>query len=338
MNSEPYHGQDQPGVMLVAQVTANRSEAPGAVPVERPRRRNRDTAVDSIPCFLAAVLGGVLIFSGCQIYTRESAEKARNRAAEEVRNRVRQISSGELMEPSVTDSIIHLAWKGDERELRAHLAAGKDINQSDQWGLTALHYAAGNGYVATAEVLFEYGADVNRLTNVGEKTPLHLAARNNRIEMVELLVARGSSVNQSAGPRTPQIAILTFERFHSIDRSTGYSGTPLHEAAEKGHTGVAGLLLDAGANVNAWTKSFPDVTPLHFAAENGHAETVELLLSRGAGINVITYHPFVADSLLERATGEIRMHTKPQRTAHGLAKMNNHAEVIRILEARGGQE
>jgi len=64
--------------------------------------------------------------------------------------------------------------------------------------------------------------------------------------------------------------------------------TPLHEAAGKGQTEVAGLLIDKGANVNASTGGFWSVgatTPLHFAARMGQIEVAELLLNNGAQVN-----------------------------------------------------
>ena len=57
--------------------------------------------------------------------------------------------------------------------------------------------------------------------------------------------------------------------------------TPLHAAALEGHAEVVGLLIDAGADVNART-SGTKTTPLHSAAGGGHAEVARLLLEHGA--------------------------------------------------------
>jgi ankyrin repeat protein len=62
--------------------------------------------------------------------------------------------------------------------------------------------------------------------------------------------------------------------------------TPLHYAAWKGHTEVAALLLDFGADVNAkndnghWGN-----TPLHAAAHGNRRAVAELLIARGADIH-----------------------------------------------------
>lgn len=54
-------------------------------------------------------------------------------------------------------------------------------------------------------------------------------------------------------------------------------------AAHAGHTTVASLLLDHGANINA-SRGFDHWQPIHLAASRGHQAVVELLLARGADI------------------------------------------------------
>merc|ERR1712130_453747 len=60
--------------------------------------------------------------------------------------------------------------------------------------------------------------------------------------------------------------------------------TPLLSAAEKGHTDICGLLLASGSNVNDMTPNSKD-TALWTAAINGNNTLVEALLSWGAGVN-----------------------------------------------------
>ena len=56
--------------------------------------------------------------------------------------------------------------------------------------------------------------------------------------------------------------------------------TPLCEAAYKGHTDVAQLFLDRGADPNLGSKI--GWSPLHMAAIKGHKDVMLLLLDRGA--------------------------------------------------------
>jgi ankyrin repeat protein len=61
------------------------------------------------------------------------------------------------------------------------------------------------------------------------------------------------------------------------------SNTPLHLAAQNGHSEIAELLLAHRADVNAGNKD--GLTPLHYAAMNGKRDVVELLLAHGADVN-----------------------------------------------------
>jgi ankyrin repeat protein len=63
--------------------------------------------------------------------------------------------------------------------------------------------------------------------------------------------------------------------------------TPLHAAATSGQNDVVALLLDNGANIQAWSEGMGG-TALHLACLYGHLETVKLLLNRGCHIETRT--------------------------------------------------
>ena len=66
-------------------------------------------------------------------------------------------------------------------------AKGEDVNaKDDQFGWTALMYAATNGHTTVVEVLLDKGADVNATDTKG-RTALMLAVQNGRPEIVQLL-------------------------------------------------------------------------------------------------------------------------------------------------------
>lgn len=73
------------------------------------------------------------------------------------------------------------------------------------------------------------------------------------------------------------------EAVHSV---IGNRVTPLHIAAAADEAEIVGILLDAGANVDARTRG--DFTPLHWAASRGAVAAVRLLLDAGAQINTPT--------------------------------------------------
>lgn len=62
--------------------------------------------------------------------------------------------------------------------------------------------------------------------------------------------------------------------------------TPLHCASWKGHQGVAAVLIDAGADVNAHNQNEHwGTTPLHAAAHANQAAIAQMLIEHGADLN-----------------------------------------------------
>nr|XP_020468667.1 cyclin-dependent kinase 4 inhibitor C [Monopterus albus]XP_020468668.1 cyclin-dependent kinase 4 inhibitor C [Monopterus albus]XP_020468669.1 cyclin-dependent kinase 4 inhibitor C [Monopterus albus]XP_020468670.1 cyclin-dependent kinase 4 inhibitor C [Monopterus albus] len=74
--------------------------------------------------------------------------------------------------------------------VEALLEAGADPNLRDPvLSLTVVHDAAREGFVDTACVLMQHGANVNLVDEQGN-LPLHLAAREGHLEVVRLLIGR----------------------------------------------------------------------------------------------------------------------------------------------------
>ena len=118
-------------------------------------------------------------------------------------------------------------------------------------GCTPLFHAAWGGYIALAELLLEYGADVNEKDDSGE-TPIHGASGWGRSKMVSWLISKGAEVNVP---------------------SRGY--TPLHWAAQNGTGVVAQILLDAGADPNALDHI--GISPLDRARESNNLPVIRVL-------------------------------------------------------------
>jgi len=78
--------------------------------------------------------------------------------------------------------------------LKEYVAAGKDLNERDELGLTLLVRSAQSGDVEAVKYLLEQEADVN-LPNAEKNTPLHVAAFFGQVEVVKILVENGASVN-----------------------------------------------------------------------------------------------------------------------------------------------
>lgn len=198
------------------------------------------------------------------------------------------------------------------------LDRGADSNARDNEGYSALHYAATLGDVAMATLLLDQGAKPDSRAHAGE-TPLHAAALYGQLGMIRLLIARGADPNvaddnqisslQYAMRRDhqPAVALLRefgarpdtlFDAVNAGDAARvmrmvragadvnelGLSGTPLHLAAAKGYLGIVGILVDAGADLEA--KGDPlNGTPLHIAALNSQALVARFLIGRGARVD-----------------------------------------------------
>lgn len=124
-------------------------------------------------------------------------------------------------------------------------------------GHTALHEAAMYGHLALAQLLLDYGANVNARTTTGI-TPLHEAVYHNHSVIVELLLAYGANVNPH------------------LDNGL----TPLHWAAMQNRYTCAEILLRHNANIDAKTQA--GRTPLDWAMLKGQRELIELFIEHGA--------------------------------------------------------
>ncbi len=89
--------------------------------------------------------------------------------------------------------------------------------------------------------------------------------------------------------------------------------TPLHLAAFFGHTPVATLLLDRGADLAAISRNRIENQPLHAAVANGQASVAALLLDRGADPDAVS-----------RGWTPLRLATE-----------NDNQDLVELLLARG---
>jgi ankyrin repeat protein len=88
------------------------------------------------------------------------------------------------------------------RDLQAASQAilnGADVNKRGPLGQTAIHLAAGRGYVQMVAKLLESGADVHALDSTMGASPLHFAAAGGVADVADLLLSAGAFINlQSA--------------------------------------------------------------------------------------------------------------------------------------------
>ncbi|XP_073730984.1 ankyrin repeat and SAM domain-containing protein 1A isoform X3 [Misgurnus anguillicaudatus] len=190
---------------------------------------------------------------------------------------------------------------------------GPNVNCVDSTGYTPLHHAALNGHSEVVEVLLRNEALTNMADNKG-CYPLHLAAWKGDQRIVKLLVHQGPS-----HPKLNEQNTLENKEFKRcgpfdpyINAKNNDNETPLHCAAQYGHTQVVQLLLEELTDPTMRNNKFE--TPLDLAALYGRLDVVKLL---------ICAHPNL-----------LSCNTKKHTPLH-LASRNGHLSVVEVLLAAG---
>jgi ankyrin repeat protein len=147
------------------------------------------------------------------------------------------------------------AVRDDDRALvRATLAAGEDVTQTNAYLRTPLHKAAYySGDPGVIAELIDRGAIVDA-RDKGDWTPLHLATRNGHVGAMRVLLARGADATVA-------------------DAKHGW--TALHVAVVAGNAEGVEALVEAGADVFARDRSGADARTL--AEECGMEDAVKVL-------------------------------------------------------------
>ena len=119
--------------------------------------------------------------------------------------------------------------------------------------------------------------------------------------------------------------------------------TPLHCAAEKGHTAIVDTLLAHGADAKAVAKT--GWTPLHYAADEGHTAIVHALLSKGADAKAVEIvqghtplhyaagggHNAIVDTLLAHGADAKAENNSGKTPLHDAAAIGRNAIVDTLL-------
>jgi len=113
------------------------------------------------------------------------------------------------------DAIVWATFYANEEEFHYCLDRGDDLNIQDEYGRTALHAAAEEGWIYYAEMLLERGAQVDA-TDKECDTPLDYAVFHEHKKMAELLRKHGARDRE--GPSAKQkLEDTVYEGFASVD-------------------------------------------------------------------------------------------------------------------------
>uniref|UniRef100_A0A8C1JSW5 Ankyrin 3 n=1 Tax=Cyprinus carpio TaxID=7962 RepID=A0A8C1JSW5_CYPCA len=167
---------------------------------------------------------------------------------------------------------LHIAAKKNQMEIATTLLEyGADTNATTRQGISPLHLAAQEGNVDMVTLLLARETAIN-LGNKSGLTPLHLAAQEDKVNVSEVLINHGATVD----PETKQFAVsLTISCYRTFFSHVQNGYTPLHQAAQQGHTHIINLLLQHGASPNELTVN--GNTALAIARRLGYISVVDTL-------------------------------------------------------------
>ncbi|GLB07737.1 hypothetical protein AtubIFM57258_003101 [Aspergillus tubingensis] len=150
--------------------------------------------------------------------------------------------------------LVEAAKAGNMPSVKRFIERGGDPNTTtDDWELTALHYAARMGHNGLTRLLLKAGANPNAKARFRNDTPLFEAAASGHIKVVQYLLLHGADF--------------------TVHCQRGK--TALHAAAEKGHFACVELLVQSKADPDSIDAD--GHTPLDLAKKEDRLEIVKYL-------------------------------------------------------------
>jgi ankyrin repeat protein len=227
------------------------------------------------------------------------------------------------------DNATALMWAArDLEKTRLLVAHGADVNAKSDDHRTPLMIAARRpGAVKIVRFLLDKGANPNPTTvPVAESSPLLEALTGGDEAIVKLLIQRGADAKATADQG---LVMAVFSRCakgldllaERITDKNAYTAA-LAQIACLGDTKAMRLMLDHGADVNAFDPT--GRTPLMYAAISDllPVDTVKLLIERGANVNAVDRHEKSGDS---------------GYTAFDIARGNGNTPIVELLLKAGAR-
>ncbi|XP_031633198.1 mast cell carboxypeptidase A-like [Contarinia nasturtii] len=181
--------------------------------------------------------------------------------------------------------VIDAVKKNDLVGLSKLIAGHVDVNERDNGGMTALHWAAEHGHIEAAKMLIENNAEIDARDNYFN-TPLHIAASCDSLKMMKFLVDRGAYIYapnlMKACPL--KLCTISIENVHSSLMKAAEKGDKLFHAVELGDLNLVQQLIGQGVNIN-FENQYGE-TALTLAILSGHKEIADWLVNNGADVNL----------------------------------------------------
>ncbi|XP_051154854.1 serine/threonine-protein phosphatase 6 regulatory ankyrin repeat subunit B-like [Leptopilina boulardi] len=157
-----------------------------------------------------------------------------------------------------------------------------DSSEHSIIGFTPLHFVIRSGGESIAQLLLDYGADINARCKI-DLTPLCLACDKKTLKMVKFLLKAGADMKAQVNNGKHLLCYI----LHCIVID---SFQECYEEYEKSawveRSKIFSYFLKIGADPNGWSSKDKE-SVLHRAASDGLAHAVHLLLKHGANVNAV---------------------------------------------------
>jgi hypothetical protein len=178
--------------------------------------------------------------------------------------------------------------------------------------VTSLNDAVAADDIAVARQLLDAGANPNQIEPRMGRSPLYIAAECGHVQMVTLLLRYGADPN------------LPIRYVSPVNRRVQRGVVPLLQTRSKK---IAGLLIKAGANINAADSH--GRTPLMAAAVAGELALAQLLVLNGANVVAKDRHGHSAADLVRE---KLEWHLLYARGRAGLSRRQLLGRLLLMLE------
>jgi serine/threonine-protein phosphatase 6 regulatory ankyrin repeat subunit A/serine/threonine-protein phosphatase 6 regulatory ankyrin repeat subunit B len=194
---------------------------------------------------------------------------------------------------------LHLAAEsGHEETVTYLLGQGAQANSKAEDGTTPFIMACEAGHMGVVQVLLEHaGPEAFQETDNQGLTALHYAASCGKEEIVSFLLGQGAQADSRDEDDTAPFmmackegwvgvarVLLQHVGLQALQETDGDGRTAIHYAAYRGHGDIVTFLLGQGAQANSRDQS--GATPFMMACDKGYMSVVQLLLEH-VGLQVL---------------------------------------------------
>ena len=239
-------------------------------------------------------------------------------------------------------SALHEAvTRGHADVVAVFMEAGADPDDPTAQGKTPLHLAAEIGSVEICTILLEAGADP-ALADQDGATALGVAVREGHAEVVRMFVDKNPDIfsDRTSGNLFYDAAFHGHREIVAflIEAAGGHYGfsidIALQGAATNGHTDIARLLVQAGADVTV--QNGDNKTPVDLANEQGHKTLARMLEQIPKLFEAVAAGDLEAvKRLVEEEQSTNRRHPRDGHTPLHEAVRQGRPEVVQVLLEAG---